>query len=170
MPTTLNAAAKEFDDLRSALGRLGQAVLNQAAALEQAAPKRDKPALKAIVARDHEIDALELNLDRMARSFMELRAPLGPDFRFVLAALDIARNLERIGDCIEYVARHISEADDLPGTFPAGWSRVLATRASPARCRRPTTPSTSCRARCATWRSARSGAAASTPRSACAPC
>lgn len=122
----LNAAAKEFDHIQALLERLSTAVYEQLTLLGTAAASRDKNQLKAIVDRDREIDALELTIDRLARSFMELRAPLGPDFRYVMTALDIARNLERIGDCIEYVARHVSVSLRMPEDFPEAWELVRA--------------------------------------------
>ena len=122
----LNAAAKEFDQVQNLLERLSSAVVHQLTVLKTAATNHDATELKAIVDRDRDIDALELTLDRTARSFMELRAPLGPDFRAMMAAIDIARNLERIGDCVEYVARHVAASLNMHTEFPAGWQVVTA--------------------------------------------
>jgi len=105
---------------------LSSAVVQQLTALKTATANHDASELKAIVQRDREIDTLELALDRTARSFMELRAPLGPDFRAMMAAVDIARNLERIGDCVEYVARHVSASLKMQLDFPEGWQVITA--------------------------------------------
>jgi phosphate transport system protein len=116
----------EMKDVQASLERLAEAVVRQMQALLTAAQTHNRVELSAIVQRDRDIDALELGLDRVCRSFMELRAPLGPDFRYVLGALDIARNLERIGDCIEYVARHLLEAEKLPAEFASAWSQLIS--------------------------------------------
>ena len=115
----------EFNQVKSALETLAEAVVAQMRTLHSAATRRDTRELALIVERDKDVDRLELDLDKICRTFMEQRAPMGPDFRYVMGALDIARGLERIGDCIEYVARHISEAIRMPQDFPGGWQVVL---------------------------------------------
>ena len=122
----INAAAREFDQVQNLLEQLSSAVVQQLTALKTATASHDASELKAIVQRDREIDTLELALDRTARSFMELRAPLGPDFRAMMAAVDIARNLERIGDCVEYVARHVAASLKMQLDFPEGWQVITA--------------------------------------------
>jgi phosphate transport system protein len=111
----------EFKNVQATLERLAEAVVDQMRDLQTAASARNHAALEAIVVRDQEIDALEMSVGKICRSFMELRAPIGPDFRYVIGALDIARNLERIGDCIEYVARHMIESSKLAVEFPEAW-------------------------------------------------
>ena len=122
----INAAAREFDQVQNLLEQLSSAVVQQLTALKTATASHDASELKAIVQRDREIDTLELALDRTARSFMELRAPLGPDFRAMMAAVDIARTLERIGDCVEYVARHVAASLKMQLDFPEGWQVITA--------------------------------------------
>ncbi len=118
--------AAEFDQVKSALEALAGAVLDQMRALHSAATRHDHAELALIVVRDKDIDKLELDLDKLCRSFMEMRAPLGPDFRFAMGALDIARSLERIGDCIEYVARHVSDTPKMVKDFPEGWQVCIS--------------------------------------------
>lgn len=117
--------AAEFNQVKGALEALAEAVVMQMRSLHSAAIRRDEKELALIVVKDKDVDKLELDLDKICRSFMEMRAPIGPDFRYVMGALDIARGLERIGDCIEYVARHVSEGSKMPSEFPAGWQVVM---------------------------------------------
>lgn len=113
----------ELAGLRTQLNHLASAVLIQLRSLQEATAEEAHDKLLAIVKNDKDIDALELQLDRVAKTYMELRAPMGPDFRYVLTTLDIARSLERIGDCIEYVARHVTEV--LPESKATDQGRVL---------------------------------------------
>lgn len=126
MSKQVSASGLEYNTLRASLDDLGHAVIKQMQSLQIAVANRDPEQLRAIVARDREIDAKDLYLDKMVRSFVELRAPLGPDFRFAMAALDISGNLERIGDCIEYVARHIIENQKLCEDFPDAWTTITS--------------------------------------------
>jgi phosphate transport system protein len=121
-----NLAAKEFDQIQVLLERLSTNVLDQLKSLEEASTQDDTDRLRLIVERDRENDTLELTIDRLARSCMELRAPLGPDFRYMMMVLEIAGNLERIGDCVEYVARHVSASLKLKTLLPQGW-QLLST-------------------------------------------
>src|SRR5688572_6241272 len=105
--TTRTSPDVEMTLVRQTLEQLAECVVEQMRRLRAAAGKRDITALGQIVAYDKEVDDLEMKVGKLCRSFVELRAPLGPDFRYVMGAIDIARNLERIGDCIEYVARHV---------------------------------------------------------------
>jgi phosphate uptake regulator len=116
----------EFNNLRLSLERLAFAVLDQIGRLELALSANNTHELREIVKKDKDIDALEMSFGRLGKSFMELRAPLGPDFRFVLSALDIARNLERIGDCVEYVARHMGDGPKINLEFPEAMSIIIA--------------------------------------------
>lgn len=117
----LSTPITEFRDLKDTLERLAEAVVTQMRSLQTASTRHNPVELRAIVQRDKQIDELELALGKIGRTFMELRAPLGPDFRYVMGALDISRNLERIGDCIEYVARHVLESPRMQQEFPEGW-------------------------------------------------
>ncbi len=113
--------AAEFDKMKLTLEALAAAVIEQMQRLEKAAADGDQAELKRIVDKDKDIDDLELTIDRLCLSFMEMRAPIGPDFRFVVGAADIARSMERIGDCIEYVARYVAENPKMAQEFPKGW-------------------------------------------------
>lgn len=123
---TTSTPSAEFKQLRDKLEQLAEAVVRQMRSLQVAAAARDDRELAAIVSRDKQIDEMELSLGSISRSFMEMRAPLGPDFRYAMGALDMARNLERIGDCIEYVARHIIESPKLHDEFPEAWHLILS--------------------------------------------
>ena len=100
---------------------MSEEVLQQLKSLGEAAQQGNPAQLKMIVTRDRDIDALDLQINRLARSFVELRAPLGPDFRYIMTSLEISSNLERIGDCIEYVARHIDTSLTLKSQSPEAW-------------------------------------------------
>ena len=121
---TVSQTQKEFDTARASLDQLGRAVLDQLKALCAGFEAHDHTALAAIVARDREIDRLELQLDNHCMLFIENRAPLGPGFRFMLGAIEIARGLERAGDCIEYLAVHAMRASTLDEEFPEGYAIV----------------------------------------------
>lgn len=117
----ISAAETEFNSVCHHLELLLKAVVDQMHALHEAAFGQKLADFRAIANRDADIDRMEVGLGKMSMLFVEQRAPLGPDFRYVMGVIDIARSLERVGDCIEYVARHMAETVDAKIEFPQAW-------------------------------------------------
>lgn len=84
--------------------------------------KRDENALKnaltalidfnpkiayAVILRDRFIDELETRLDRLCLEFFVRQQPVAGHLRFVFATIKIVRDLERIGDYAENIARQV---------------------------------------------------------------
>lgn len=115
------AVQSEYNKIKNDLLTLGVAVYRQLCALQRASERGDDAEYRTIIADDKKIDELEISIDDMCIMFMGQRAPLGHDLRFILGAMDIARGLERIGDCVEYVARHLREQPQLKTACPELW-------------------------------------------------
>jgi phosphate transport system protein len=60
--------------------------------------RRDPELAAAVVERDAEIDHLEREVEAFAIRLIALRQPVASDLRFIVGALKIAGDLERIGD------------------------------------------------------------------------
>lgn len=116
-----SAGERELQAINSKLEELIQTVVQQFIGLKRGIEAADTQVLKAIVAGDAKVDAIELDLDDFAMLFVANRAPMGGSLRFMFGAIDIAAALERIGDCLEYVARHILESIELKSDFPEAW-------------------------------------------------
>ncbi len=78
----------------------------------QALVKRDGSLAKTVEATDREINADELAVDDMAVRILALRQPVGRDLRFILTALKVVVDLERIGDEAVNVAERASDLAD----------------------------------------------------------
>jgi phosphate transport system protein len=59
----------------------------------------------SVIIRDQSIDDLEKEIDRLCLEFLVRQQPVAKHLRFVFAAININRNLERIGDYAENMAR-----------------------------------------------------------------
>jgi phosphate transport system protein len=115
-------SSQEFAAIRTRLEELASAVLEQSRSLKSTfamSGAKRIDVLSRIIARDTEIDSLELSLDELTMAFMNFRAPLGRDLRYAIGAIDVAAGLERIGDCVEYIARNLRDFGDLPTEHPA---------------------------------------------------
>jgi phosphate transport system protein len=74
--------------------------------------RRDADAAAGVVERDTRLDALEIDVERMAVQVIALRAPMADDLRDVVAALKIAGVVERIGDYAKNIAKRVASVED----------------------------------------------------------
>jgi phosphate transport system protein len=75
-------------------GRCERLTLQAIRALEQ----HDAPLAQEVATTDRQINADELAVDDLAVRILALRQPVGRDLRFLLTALKVVTDLERIGD------------------------------------------------------------------------
>lgn len=60
--------------------------------------ERDPGQADAVLAGDRALDALEIDIERLAVSLLALQQPMARDLRFVIGAIKISGDLERVGD------------------------------------------------------------------------
>ena len=78
---------------------------------------------KAVIDEDSKIDALENEVDEMALSLMARSQPVARDLRFVVSALRMVIDLERIGDEAAAIAERVLLLQDTP--YPEITERML---------------------------------------------
>ena len=59
---------------------------------------RDADAAAAVIAGDRELDALELEVEGTAVQLLALQQPMARDLRFLVGAIKVSSDLERVGD------------------------------------------------------------------------
>ncbi len=69
----------------------------------------DLSATKDVIKKEERINNLELDIDKDCENILALHNPVATDLRFVLAALKISANLERIGDNSKNLADFINK-------------------------------------------------------------
>ncbi len=84
------------------MAELGEHAL---AASLQALTERDRELAYTVILRDQYIDGLETELDRLCLEFLVRQQPVAGPLRFVFTTIKINKELERIGDYAESVAR-----------------------------------------------------------------
>src|SRR5437762_3532631 len=60
--------------------------------------ERDAGKAEAVLAADHEIDDLEVEVEQRAISLLALQQPMARDLRFIVGAIKISSDLERVAD------------------------------------------------------------------------
>jgi phosphate transport system protein len=71
----------------------------------------DKDLAHEVVSIEKRVNAAELKIDRDCEDVLALFSPVAVDLRFLLAALKINSNLERIADIAEGIAKFVINAD-----------------------------------------------------------
>lgn len=77
---------------------------------------------EAVIARDAEVDAEEVQIEAEVVRLLAAHPPAGPDVRLLCAVLKINNDLERIADCAVNIAQRVRQID---GRIPAGADRDL---------------------------------------------
>ena len=112
---TSRAFEAELRDLKTRLlamgGRCEQLIRMASRALEE----RDANLAHHVEELDRAINAEEMAIDGMTISILALRQPVGRDLRFLVTALKVVTDLERIGDEAVNVAER---AEELAGCQP----------------------------------------------------
>ncbi len=71
----------------------------------------DHDLAREVALKEKRVNAFELKIDRDCENIFALYCPVAVDLRFLLAALKINTNLERIGDIAEGIARYVIESN-----------------------------------------------------------
>ncbi|MCS6797272.1 MAG: phosphate signaling complex protein PhoU [Myxococcota bacterium] len=107
----------ELRRLKERLLAMGGRCESSIAAAVRALETRNPELASAVERDDRVIDADELAIDELAVRILALRQPVGRDLRFLMTALKVVTDLERIGDEAVNVAeraRDLSAAVELP--------------------------------------------------------
>jgi phosphate transport system protein len=86
---------------------LVQSQLNKA---KEAMVQFDKDLAREVLIKEKRVNSFELKIDRDCENIFALHCPVAIDLRFLLAALKINTNLERIGDIAASVALYVVES------------------------------------------------------------
>jgi phosphate transport system protein len=86
---------------------LVQSQLNKA---KEAMIQFDKDLAREVLIKEKRVNSFELKIDRDCENIFALHCPVAIDLRFLLAALKINTNLERIGDIAAGIALYVVES------------------------------------------------------------
>ena len=101
----------ELQQLKQEVVDMMQLVKQQLQKSEQAIIDMDTATAQEIIHHETRVNAYELSIDRNCENIFALFNPVAVDLRFVLAALKINNQLERIGDHAEAIAKYVLELE-----------------------------------------------------------
>lgn len=92
---------------------------------------RDRQLAYSVILRDQDVDAMEMELDRLCLEFIVRHQPAAGHLRFVYSASKIINDLERVGDYAESIARQVLLIGPWPFDVPADRFSEIANLAIP---------------------------------------
>jgi len=108
----------ELDTLKTRLLTMGGSVEAMVADSLSALVTRDTDLATDVRGRDAEVDSLQMEVDDLTIRILALRQPAASDLRFLIAALKISTDLERVGDLAVNVAERVEELNAFPQLKP----------------------------------------------------
>jgi phosphate transport system protein len=98
LPTGNRSFHEKLDILKQRLLQMSQRSEELIALAVEAFLTRDLEKAAAVLVSDREIDALEVEIEGLAISLLALQQPMARDLRFIVSAIKITGDLERVGD------------------------------------------------------------------------
>ena len=103
----MNLLETELGELKTDLLNMTNLVRSQLEKTEVAFFTFDKDLAKEVLKNEKRVNASELQIDAKCEHILALFNPVAIDLRFVVAALKMVSNLERIGDYVNNIAEEI---------------------------------------------------------------
>lgn len=80
--------------------------------------ERDSELAREVIKKDHQINALDVEIDEECIRLIALRQPKAGDLRFITTAMKITTDLERMGDLAEDICERAIELNEEPPLKP----------------------------------------------------
>jgi phosphate transport system protein len=116
--TTQRHFDEELADLKTKLLRMAGQAEDQIDKALTALVTRDSDLAHQVIERDHQINALDVEIDEESIRLLALHQPAARDLRLVTTAMKIATELERISDLAENVCERAIELNEEPQLKP----------------------------------------------------
>ena len=110
---TVRSFSADLEDLSGDLARMGGLAEDMLSDAIQAISTRDLALADTVVARDPQVDSLQVEAEKKILRLLALRQPLARDLRQTISALKIAAELERIGDLAKNIAKRAKVLDTI---------------------------------------------------------
>jgi len=109
---------EELDALKERVLKLGSMVEMAIHNSVKSLAERDSDLARKVIERDHQINALDVEIDEECIRLIALRQPKARDLRFITTAMKITTDLERMGDLAENIAERAIELNEEPQLKP----------------------------------------------------
>ena len=100
---------RQIESLKEKILRVGTLVEEAISKSITAVINRDTALAQRVQASDEQIDRMEVEVEEECLKILALSQPVAADLRFVVAALKINNDLERMGDLAKNIAKRVSQ-------------------------------------------------------------
>lgn len=111
MDHTVRAFSQDLEQMTADLAQMGGLAEDLLTDALRAIASQDAMLADTVVARDVQIDDLQVEVEKKIHRLLALRQPLANDLRQTISALKIAAELERIGDLAKNIAKRTKVLD-----------------------------------------------------------
>lgn len=109
---------QEYIQLKTMLASMCQLTTSMLQDSTKALVSRDSSLADKVIARDDEVDLLDTGIDEHCLKVLALYEPKAVDLRFVITALRIIVDLERVGDHCTKIAKEVKKLNQSPPVKP----------------------------------------------------
>ncbi|MCA9498323.1 MAG: phosphate signaling complex protein PhoU [Nitrospirales bacterium] len=103
---------EELGDLKQKILRMGSMVENQFRQALNALITRNSELAIQVIKKDHEVNAMDVEVDELCLELLALHQPAARDLRFITTAMKISTELERISDLAEAICNRTIELNE----------------------------------------------------------
>jgi phosphate transport system protein len=136
-PETITAASAGFRHFHDQLSALKEQLLGMSSKAEErtdlavdALLTRDRDKANLVIAGDADLNRLEVAVEQAAVELLALQQPMARDLRFIIGAIKVSNDLERVGDHAVNIAESAIRLADMPkSTIRIPEIEVMARRA-----------------------------------------
>jgi phosphate transport system protein len=105
---------RELDKIKKQILSLGAMVEDRVRMATKAIEDRDASTARKIIDSDWEIDEMEVDVEEECLKILALHQPVAVDLRFIITAIKINNDLERIGDQAVNIAERVLNVSKRP--------------------------------------------------------
>jgi phosphate transport system protein len=122
---TVRSFSQDLEDLTGDIARMGGLAEDMLSDAVQAISTRDMALAETVIARDPQVDNLQIEAEKKILRLLALRQPLARDLRQTISALKIAAELERIADLAKSISKRVKVLDPIdPAAALKGVARM----------------------------------------------
>lgn len=109
---------EELKTLKEKILRMGALVEDQIRNAIRSLVERDSDLARHVIAKDHQVNAMDVEVDEDCLRLIALHQPMAKDLRFITTAMKISTELERMSDLAENIAERAIELNEEPQLKP----------------------------------------------------
>jgi phosphate transport system protein len=104
----------ELNALKETILRMGALVEEQISKAVKALTERDSALAREVIINDHQVNALDVQIDEECLKLIALHQPMAKDLRFITTAMKASTELERMSDLAENISERSLELIEEP--------------------------------------------------------